>query len=100
MAMRSLKEHFNTYPAPEVTRAERKDIMKYLGMEFKNYEELQAWSKQGHIDRYKWLAKRFAENGSMETSCMMSKLFLVPMNHYGMTSDEIEALELEVMEAI
>ena len=67
--------------------------MTYLGMEFKNYEELENWSKEGHIKRYEKLAKMFDRNPCMEISSMMSDLSQLLIKRYGLTLDEIEAIE-------
>lgn len=68
--------------------------MKYLGMEFKNYDDMNAWNKAGHIEEYKTLANLFANNPSMEISSMMNDRAQVLVNHFGMTWEEIESLEI------
>lgn len=67
--------------------------MAYLGMKFENAQEIKNWSKQGNINTYRNLAQRFNEQPSMELSSMMSDLFQVLVNTFGMTPDEVEALE-------
>lgn len=71
--------------------------MTYLGMEFKNHEELMQWTKQGKVASYKKLAHMFNNNPSMEISSMMSDLADVLMSRFGMTLDELEAIEIEAM---
>ena len=48
---------------------------------------------KSNIARYKKLAKMFENHPSMELSPMMSDLALVLVKSYGMTFDEVEALE-------
>lgn len=67
--------------------------MKYLGMEFKNYEEMREWNKAGHIAEYQKLAKLFENNPTMELSSMMSDRADVLVNQFGLTWEEIEELE-------
>lgn len=69
--------------------------MKYLGMEFKSYQELREWNKQGKINEYRNLAKRFNEQATLELSSMMSDLAQVLIKQFGLTPDELEAIELE-----
>lgn len=68
--------------------------MKYLGMEFKNYEEIKEWNKAGHIESYKKLVKLFSINPSMELSIMMDKQAEILVKRFGMTWEEIEELEM------
>ena len=70
--------------------------MTYLGIEFKNYEELRNWTKEEHIREYKRLAEMFAKNGTMEISSMISDQKLVLHDSFGMDWEEIEDLENEV----
>lgn len=72
-------------------------MVKYLGKEFKNHEELRAWTKAGKIKEYKRLAERFSNNPSMEHNVMMCKLADVLMGQFDMSPVEIEALELEAI---
>lgn len=71
--------------------------MKYLGMEFKNYQELKEWNKQGHIDHYTKLAKMFANKPSMELSVMMDKCADVLVKQFGLKPSEIEQIEISCM---
>lgn len=68
--------------------------MKYLGREFGNVEEIREWSKEGNISYYRNLAKRFSEAPSMELSVIMSNMADILIKHFGLTPDEIEALEI------
>lgn len=68
--------------------------MKYMGMKFKNYEEFKAWNKAGHIEEYKRLSELFAEKPSVELACFMSDRAEVLVNQFGMTWEEVEALEI------
>ena len=68
--------------------------MTYLGMNFKNHEELENWNKKGHIEEYKKLAKMFNQHATMELSSMMSDRAEVLHNRFGMSWEEIEALEI------
>lgn len=58
---------------------------------------LKNWSKEGHIKRYLMLAKMFDRQPCMEISSMMSDLSQLLIKRYGLTPDEIEAIELEAM---
>lgn len=71
--------------------------MKYMGKEFKDYQELKAWNKQGHIDYYKKLATLASSNLTMELSIMMTDCAVVLMRQFGLTADEIEEIELACM---
>lgn len=68
--------------------------MEYLGMEFKNYEELRTWNKAGKIEEYKALAARFNKAPSMELSSAMSDLADVLVKQYEMRWEEIEEMEV------
>ena len=71
--------------------------MKYLGMEFKNHQELKDWNKQGHINHYKKLAKMFSNNPTMELNVMMCKCADVLVKQFGLTYNEVEQIELSCM---
>ena len=71
--------------------------MKYLGMEFKNYQELKDWNKQGHINRYKKLAKMFSNNPTMELNVMMCKCADILVKQFGLTYNDVEQIELSCM---
>ena len=71
--------------------------MTYLGMEFKNTEEIKTWSKEGNINEYRKLCMRFNEHATLELSSMMSALAQVLINRFGLTPDEVEAIELETL---
>ena len=73
--------------------------MKYLGKEFKNYQELKNWNKQGHIDHYKALTKLFIEKPTMELSCKMVEYAEVLVKIFGMTYSEVEQIEISCMVA-
>ena len=68
--------------------------MTYLGIEFKNHEELKNWNKAGHIREYKKLAEMFDKNPSLEISSVMSDRAKVLHKIFGMSWDEIEELEI------
>lgn len=67
--------------------------MTYLGIEFKNYEELENWNKEGHIKEYKKLAEMFNEKPSMEISSIMSDRAIVLHDRFGISWEEIDELE-------
>ena len=71
--------------------------MKYLGMEFKNHQELKDWNKQVHINRYKKLAKMFSNNPTMELNVMMCKCADILVKQFGLTYSEVEQIELSCM---
>lgn len=68
--------------------------MNYLGREFKNVQELLDWSKERKISYYRDLAKRFSEAPSMELSVIMSDTADTLVKYFGLSWDEIEALEI------
>lgn len=68
--------------------------MKYFGREFNSAEEIREWSKEGNINYYRNLAKRFSEAPSMELSVIMSDMADILIKTFGLTPDEIEALEI------
>lgn len=68
--------------------------MTYLGREFKDYEELVNWNKDGHITEYRKLAKMFGKTPTMEISSMMSKKAIILHDSFGMSWEEIEELEI------
>lgn len=68
--------------------------MKYLGMEFKNASELEAWTKEGNIKEYKKLAKLFNNNPTMELSAMMSDCAEILHDRFGVSWEEIEEMEM------
>ena len=72
-------------------------IMKYMGMEFKNYEEYKEWCKQGNINTYRLYAQTFNEKPSMELSIAMTNLADILVNNFGLTYDEIEEIELSTL---
>ena len=69
--------------------------MKYLGMTFKNHDELKAWVKQGKLNEYRKLAKLAVKDFTMELNVRMCKLAFDLMDNYGVSSAEIEGIELE-----
>lgn len=71
--------------------------MTYMGIEFESAEAIKTWSKEGNITEYRKLAKRFAENPSVELSFMMSRLADILVKTFGLTWDEVEEIELSVM---
>lgn len=72
-------------------------MIKYLGREFKNHDELKAWTKAGKIAEYKRLAQMFDANPTMEISSMMYDLSIVLMTQFNMSGEEIETLELSAI---
>lgn len=73
--------------------------MEYLGRDFGNYEELNAWNKRGHVEEYKRLARVFSNHSSMELNNLMCERAEVLRNRFGMTLSEIEELEIEAITA-
>ena len=67
--------------------------MKYLGREFKNYEEMHEWSKNNHIAEYRELADMFSRNPSMELSILMGDRAKVLVESFDLTWTEIDELE-------
>ena len=61
--------------------------------QYRTAKEIREDAKKGNIERYKKLAKMFENHPSMELSSMMSDLALVLVKSYGMTFEEVEALE-------
>ena len=62
--------------------------------EYKTADEIREDAKRGNINIYKKLSHMFNENPSMELSAMMSDLALTLVNHYGLTWEDIESLEI------
>lgn len=62
--------------------------------EYRTAEEIREDAKQSNIARYKKLANMFGNNPSVELSSMMGDLALTLVKSYGLTWDEIEALEI------
>ena len=50
-------------------------------------------AKQEQIARYKKLAKMFSDHPTMEISSEMSDLSIVLVDSYGLTWEQVEALE-------
>lgn len=68
--------------------------MNYLGIDFRDYDEMNEWNKNGHITEYRKLAEMFSRCPSMELSNMMSDRATVLVESFGLTWAEIEALEI------
>jgi hypothetical protein len=71
-------------------------MIKWLGYEFKNYEELKEFNKQGAIETYKQYV-RLLDNATtsadmMARSSAVSEQSLYLHDKLGMTWDEIDAL--------
>ena len=62
--------------------------------EYRTVEEIREEAKQSNIRFYKMLAKMFSNHPTMEISSKMSDTALVLVKSYGMTWDEVEALEI------
>lgn len=56
--------------------------------------DIDAFIKELEIARYKKLAIMFANHPSMEINAAMSDLSLVLVNQYGLTWEQVEALEV------
>lgn len=72
--------------------------MTYLGMNFKNIDELKNWSKQGAINYYRKLAVRFEANPTMALSNVMSEYADILHKTFGLGWSEIEEIELSIYE--
>ena len=66
---------------------------------FHNEAEIDAAIKAQAIDRYKWMCRKFANNGTMELNVMMIKHADYMHTVCGMDYNEIEAIEIEVFSA-
>lgn len=62
---------------------------------FNSKEEIDAFIKKQTIDKYKMLCKMFAENASMELITIMQPYEDRLHNEFGLSYEEIEALEIE-----
>lgn len=62
--------------------------------EYKTVEEIREEAKQQNIRWYKMLSEMFNNHPTMEISSQMSDTALVLVENYGMTWNEIEALEI------
>jgi hypothetical protein len=56
--------------------------------------DIDAFIKELEIARYKKLAIMFSNHPTMEVSAAMSDLSLVLVNQYGLTWEQVEALEV------
>ena len=61
---------------------------------FNSKADIDAFIKDLEIARYKKLAIMFANHHSMEISAAMDDLSLVLVNQYGLTWEQVEALEV------
>ena len=71
-------------------------INNYLG-QFNSLNELKSYNKQLKVAEYRELVKRFNEKASMELNSMMCDLAKVLIKQFGLTPEEIEAIELETI---
>ncbi len=62
---------------------------------FNNKEEIDAFIKKQTIDKYKMLCRMFADNASMELITIMQPYEDRLHNEFGLSYEEIEALEIE-----
>lgn len=62
--------------------------------EYRTVEEIREEAKQQTISWYKTLCKVFSNHPTMEISCKMSDTALTLVKQYGLTWDEVEALEI------
>lgn len=60
---------------------------------FKNLKEFEAYAKAQKINEYRNLAKRFAENASIELSVMLSDMSIVLHDRYSLSWEQIAELE-------
>lgn len=74
-------------------------MITYLGMKFKNADEIKEFNKQGNINHYRTLAKLFVNNPTIELSSMMSNIADILVKEFGMTYTEIESIEIETFTA-
>ena len=74
--------------------------MMYLGMKFKNYEELKEWNKKGHISYYKNLVVLFHSNPTMEASDLMDKEAATLHDLFDMDWDVIDELEISTLKTL
>jgi hypothetical protein len=68
--------------------------MTYMGRNFKNAEEIKEWNKQGNINYFKKLVAMFNDKATMELSIEMSKQADILVNHFNMSWEEIDRLEI------
>ncbi len=61
---------------------------------FENYDEMYEWLKNGHIAEYRKLSEMFSCNPSIELSNLMSARADVLVQHFGLTWEQIEELEV------
>ena len=62
--------------------------------EYRTAEEIREDAKQSNIARYKKLVSMFANHPTMEISAAMDDLALVLVKSYGLTWEQVEALEV------
>ena len=64
---------------------------------FNNEKEIDAFLKKQTIEKYKMLCKMFAQDSCMELIEMMNPYEYRLHNEFGLSYDEIEALEIEAI---
>lgn len=65
--------------------------------DFKNYEEMRKALKEAKISEYKKLVAMSMNSLSMELSDKLFDLADILVNQFGLTRNDIEALEMEVI---
>lgn len=65
--------------------------------DFKNYEEMRKTLKEAKISEYKKLVAMSMNSLSMELSNKLFDLADILVNQFGLTRNDIEALEMEVI---
>lgn len=75
-------------------------MIKYLGREYKSVAEIKERNKLGNIEFYKELYKAWLSNPTMEGNNVLCDHANRLVSYFGMTYDEIEALEIEVIQAV
>ena len=73
-------------------------MIKYLGREYNNVAEIKEQNKLGNIEYYKKLYIAFSHNPNMETNNLLCDQADILVRVFGMTYDELEALEIEVLQ--
>ena len=69
-------------------------MYKYMGKCYNTHNEMMEDVKAGHIKYYRSLSASYKSNPSMEAIDAMMKQADILMKRFGMTGDEIEALEI------
>ena len=73
-------------------------MINYLGRKYNNVAEIKEQNKLGNIEYYKKLYIAFLNNPNMAANNLLCDQADTLVRVFGMTYDELEALEIEVLQ--